>query len=144
MNDCLFCKIISGEIPSTKVFEDDQVLAFRDIAPMAPTHILVIPKTHIAGVDEITPENSAIVAHIFEMIPIIAREEGLTGGYRVVSNIGEDGGQTVTLTPPAPPVPQTGDNSNLGFWIGLGAVALGGIIAVVIIRVKSRKDEDDE
>ena len=94
MNDCLFCKIISGEIPSTKVFEDDQVLAFRDIAPMAPTHILVIPKTHIAGVDEITPENSAIVAHIFEMIPIIAREEGLTG-YRVVSNIGEDGGQTV-------------------------------------------------
>ena len=94
MNDCLFCKIISGDIPSTKVFEDDQLLAFRDIAPMAPTHILV-PKTHIAGVDEITPENSAIVAHIFEMIPIIAREEGLTGGYRVVSNIGEDGGQTV-------------------------------------------------
>ena len=95
MNDCLFCKIISGEIPSTKVFEDDQVLAFREIGRMAPTHILVIPKTHIAGVDEITPENSAIVAHIFEMIPIIAREEGLTGGYRVVSNIGEDGGQTV-------------------------------------------------
>ena len=95
MNDCLFCKIISGDIPSTKVFEDDQVLAFRDIAPMAPTHILVIPKTHIAGVDEITPENSAIVAHIFEMIPIIAREEGLTVGYRGVSNIGEDGGQTV-------------------------------------------------
>ena len=95
MNDCLFCKIISGEIPSTKVFEDDQVLAFRDIAPMAPTHILVIPKTHIAGVDEITPENSAVVAHIFEMIPIIAREEGLTNGYRVVSNIGEDGGQAV-------------------------------------------------
>ena len=95
MNDCLFCRIISGDIPSTKVFEDDQIFAFRDIAPMAPTHILVIPKTHIAGVDEITPENSAIVAHIFEMIPIIAREEGLTGGYRVVSNIGEDGGQTV-------------------------------------------------
>ncbi len=95
MNDCLFCRIISGDIPSTKVYEDDQIFAFRDIAPMAPTHILVVPKTHIAGVDEITPENSAIVAHIFEMIPIIAREEGLTGGYRVVSNIGEDGGQTV-------------------------------------------------
>ena len=95
MNDCLFCKIIAGEIPSTKVYEDDQVLAFHDIAPMAPTHILVIPKTHIAGVDEITPENSAIVSHIFEIIPIIAREEGLTGGYRVVSNIGADGGQTV-------------------------------------------------
>ena len=96
MNDCLFCRIISGDIPSTKVYEDDQIFAFRDIAPMAPTHILVVPKTHIAGVDEITPENSAIVAHIFEMIPIIAREEGLTGGYRVVSNIGEDGGQTVS------------------------------------------------
>ena len=95
MNDCLFCKIIAGEIPSTKVYEDEQVLAFRDIAPMAPTHILVIPKTHIAGVDEITPENSARVAHIFEIIPIIAKEEGLTGGYRVVSNIGADGGQTV-------------------------------------------------
>ena len=95
MNDCLFCKIVSGDIPSTKVYEDEQVLAFRDIAPMAPTHILVVPKTHIAGVDEITPENSAVVAHIFEIIPIIAKEEGLTGGYRVVSNIGEDGGQTV-------------------------------------------------
>ena len=95
MNDCLFCKIIAGEIPSTKVYEDEQVLAFRDIAPMAPTHILVIPKTHIAGVDEITPENSAIVAHIFEIIPIIEKEEGLPGGYRVVSNIGADGGQTV-------------------------------------------------
>ena len=95
MDDCIFCKIVKGEIPSTKVYEDDQILAFRDIAPMAPTHILVIPKQHIAGVDEITPENSAVVSHIFEMIPIIAKEEGLTGGYRVVSNIGEDGGQTV-------------------------------------------------
>lgn len=93
--DCLFCKIIAGEIPSTKVYEDDKVLAFRDIAPKAPTHILVIPKTHIAGVDEITPENSAIVSHIFEMIAKIAKDEGLDGGYRVVSNIGEDGGQTV-------------------------------------------------
>lgn len=93
--DCLFCKIIAGEIPSTKVYEDDKVLAFRDIAPKAPTHILVIPKTHIAGVDEITPENSAIVSHIFEVIAKIAKDEGLNGGYRVVSNIGEDGGQTV-------------------------------------------------
>lgn len=93
--DCLFCKIIAGEIPSTKVYEDDKVLAFRDIAPKAPTHILVIPKTHIAGVDEITPENSAIISHIFEVIAKIAKDEGLDGGYRVVSNIGEDGGQTV-------------------------------------------------
>lgn len=95
MNDCLFCKIIAGDIPSDKVYEDEQVLAFRDIAPMAPVHILVIPKTHIAGVDEITAENSGIVSRIFEIIPEIARKEGLADGYRVVSNIGENGGQTV-------------------------------------------------
>ena len=93
--ECLFCKIVAGEIPSTKVYEDDRVLAFRDINPMAPTHILIIPKAHIAGVDEITSENSGIVSYIFEMIPKIAKDEGLSGGYRVVSNIGEDGGQTV-------------------------------------------------
>ena len=95
MSECLFCKIIAGEIPSTKVFEDETVLAFRDIAPMAPTHILVVPKTHIAGCNDITPENSAVVAHIFEVIPRIAKAEGLTNGYRVVSNCGADAGQTV-------------------------------------------------
>ena len=95
MNDCLFCKIIAGEIPSNKVYEDDRVLAFRDIAPQAPTHILVIPKAHISGVSGVTTENSAVVAHIFEVIPRIAAAEGLTGGYRVVSNCGEDAGQTV-------------------------------------------------
>ena len=92
---CVFCKIIEGEIPSTKVFEDDSVLAFRDINPMAPTHILVIPKCHIPSVDGITPENSGIVAHIFEVIPRIAHAEGLENGYRVVSNCGSDAGQTV-------------------------------------------------
>ena len=92
---CLFCKIVAGEIPSTKVYEDDTVLAFRDIAPMAPTHILVIPKIHIPSVDGVTAENSAVVAHIFEVIPGIAAAEGLTGGYRVVSNCGPDAGQTV-------------------------------------------------
>ncbi len=95
MSDCLFCKIIAGEIPSNKVYEDEKVLAFRDIAPMAPTHILVIPKCHIPSVDGITGENSAIVAHIFEIIPKIAAQEGLTNGYRVVSNCGHDAGQTV-------------------------------------------------
>lgn len=93
--DCLFCKIISGEIPSTKVYEDDKILAFRDINPMAPTHILVIPKEHIGGVDELNADNSAVVAHIFAKIAEIAKNEGLTNGFRVVSNIGEDGGQTV-------------------------------------------------
>ena len=93
--NCLFCKIIAGEIPSTKVYEDETILAFRDIAPQAPTHILVIPKAHIPSVDGITPENSCLVAHIFETIPKIAEAEGLTGGYRVVSNCGEHGCQSV-------------------------------------------------
>ena len=93
--DCLFCKIAAGEIPSTKVYEDDKILAFRDIAPMAPTHILVIPKTHIASVAEVTAENAAVVAHIFTVIPQIAQAEGLTGGYRVISNCGPDAGQSV-------------------------------------------------
>ena len=95
MSDCIFCKIIDGSIPSTKVYEDETVLAFRDIAPQAPTHILVIPKVHISGVSEVSAENSALVAHIFEVIPQIANAEGLTGGYRVVSNCGDDAGQTV-------------------------------------------------
>lgn len=93
--DCLFCKIIAGEIPSTKVYEDDQILAFRDINPQAPTHILVIPKAHISSCDGVTAENSGVVAHIFEVIPQIANAEGLVNGYRVVSNCGPDAGQTV-------------------------------------------------
>ena len=95
MTDCLFCKIIAGIIPSTKVYEDETVFAFRDIAPQAPTHILVIPKAHISSCNGITPENSAVVAHIFEVIPQIAKAEGLENGYRVVSNCGDDAGQTV-------------------------------------------------
>ena len=95
MNDCIFCKIIAGDIPSTKVYEDELVYAFRDINPQAPTHILVIPKAHIPSVDGITAENSAVVAHIFEVIPQIAKAEGLDNGYRVVSNCGSDAGQTV-------------------------------------------------
>lgn len=93
--DCLFCKIVAGEIPSQKVYEDGEILAFRDIAPMAPVHILVIPKAHIGSVDEITPENSNLVAHIFQVIPQIARAEKLEKGYRVVSNCGEHAGQSV-------------------------------------------------
>ena len=92
---CLFCSIIAGEIPSTKVYEDELVFAFRDINPQAPTHILVIPKTHIDSVNQVTADNSAVVAHIFEVIPQIARAEHLDGGYRVVSNCGADAGQTV-------------------------------------------------
>ena len=91
----LFCKIVAGEIPSTKVYEDEKILAFRDINPQAPTHILVIPKAHIASVAEINGENADVVAHIFTVIPKIAEAEGLTGGFRVVSNCGDDAGQTV-------------------------------------------------
>ena len=93
--NCLFCKIIAGDIPSTKVYEDELVFAFRDIAPQAPSHILVIPKEHISGCNGVTAENSAVVAHIFEVIPQIAKAEGLENGYRVVSNCGDDAGQTV-------------------------------------------------
>ena len=99
MSNCLFCKIIAGEIPSTKVYEDELVYAFRDIAPQAPTHILVVPKCHIESCNGISAENSAVVAHIFEVIPRIAAAEGLTGGYRVVSNCGADAGQTVFHLP---------------------------------------------
>ena len=95
MENCLFCKIIGGAIPSTKVYEDETVFAFRDIAPQAPVHILVVPKAHIADCNGITAENSAVVAHIFEVIPAIARAENLEGGYRVVTNCGEDGCQSV-------------------------------------------------
>ena len=95
MSDCLFCKIIAGSIPSTKVYEDETVLAFRDIAPQAPTHVLVVPKVHMEDVNAVTAENSAVIAHIFEVIPQIAQAEGLAGGYRVVSNCGADAGQTV-------------------------------------------------
>ena len=95
MSDCLFCKIVAGDIPSTKVYEDEKILAFRDIAPQAPCHVLVIPKAHIADVNGITAENSAVVAHIFQVIPQIAKAEGLENGYRIVSNCGPDAGQTV-------------------------------------------------
>ena len=94
MPDCLFCKIIAGEIPSSKVYEDDQCLAFNDIAPQAPTHFLVIPKEHIASVSEVDGGNSRLVAHIFEVIARLAAEKGMES-YRVVSNIGEQAGQSV-------------------------------------------------
>jgi len=93
--DCLFCRIIAGEIPSKKVYEDERILAFYDINPEAPVHVLVIPKTHIASMDAVTPENSAAVAAIFEKIPEIARAAGITNGYRVISNCGPDAAQSV-------------------------------------------------
>ena len=95
MNDCLFCKIIAGVIPSKKVYEDENVYAFYDIAPQAPVHILVIPKTHIASADEVTADTASLVAAVFTAIPKIAAAAGLENGYRVITNVGEDGCQSV-------------------------------------------------
>ena len=92
---CLFCKIISGEIPSKKVYEDDSVYAFCDIAPQAPVHVLVVPKCHIESADAIDGSNSSYVSAVFEAIPTIAKSLGLGGGYRVITNVGEDGCQSV-------------------------------------------------
>ena len=93
--DCVFCKIVAGTIPCTKVYEDENILAFRDIAPQTPVHILVIPKEHIQSANDINADNATIVADIFKTIPKIATTEGLGAGYRVVTNIGDDGGQVV-------------------------------------------------
>jgi histidine triad (HIT) family protein len=93
--DCIFCKIVAGEIPSAKVYEDENVYAFRDIQPQAPVHVLVVPKAHIASADEVSAENAALVAEIFKAIPKIAKAEGLVNGYRVITNCGEDGCQSV-------------------------------------------------
>lgn len=96
MENCIFCKIISGEIPCTKVYEDDMVLSFKDINPEAPVHVLIIPKKHISTLNEITEEDSKLISHILLVAKKIAKELGVSEtGYRVVSNCGEDGGQTV-------------------------------------------------
>jgi len=92
--DCLFCKIAAGEIPSDKVYEDDRILAFKDIAPVAPVHVLFIPKVHLAGVRDITAGNADVVAHIFAVIPQVAKELGISD-YRVVSNNGPEACQSV-------------------------------------------------
>ena len=93
--NCLFCAIINGDIPSSKVYEDEKCYAFLDIAPQAPVHCLVVPKEHIASANEITEASSDAVAHIFTVIPKIAEKLGLADGYRIVSNVGENGCQSV-------------------------------------------------
>ena len=95
MTDCIFCKIASGQMQSNKVYEDDKIVAFKDINPMAPIHLLVIPKKHIENVMQINNSNSEIIAHIFEKIPTIAKENGLGDGFRLVSNCNEIAGQSV-------------------------------------------------
>ena len=95
MEDCIFCKIIKGEIPSNKVYEDDEILAFKDINPMAPVHILVIPKKHIESANNIEEEDELLIGKIFTVIKKLAKENNLDNGYRIVNNCGEDGGQAV-------------------------------------------------
>ena len=95
MADCLFCKIIAGEIPSTKIYEDEWVYAFADIDPQAPFHAIIVPKVHITSAEEITADNSGYIAKIFEAVAKIAVKENLADGFRVVNNCGKDGGQTV-------------------------------------------------
>lgn len=93
--DCIFCKIARNEIPSKKLYEDDEIVAFNDLEPQAPVHVLIIPKAHISSANKITTENSDIVGKIFMVAAKIAKEQGLDKGYRIVNNCGEDGGQTV-------------------------------------------------
>lgn len=95
MSDCIFCKIIAGEIPSDKIYEDESTVAFRDIHPQAPVHFLVVPKAHIKSAAEITAENSGTVANCFEVIAKLAVQEKLDDGFRVINNCGENAGQTV-------------------------------------------------
>lgn len=93
--DCIFCKIIDGSIPSNKVYEDDKILAFYDLEPQAPTHVVIIPKAHIESANALTADNCEIVGYLYSKIPEIAKSLGLDNGYRVVNNCGADGGQTV-------------------------------------------------
>lgn len=95
MSDCIFCRIVAGEIPSTRVFEDDRCIAFKDITPVAPTHILVIPREHIASQAHAMEEHEALLGRLMRAAAIVAETQGLTDGFRVVINTGEDGGQTV-------------------------------------------------
>lgn len=96
MADCIFCKIASGEIPSTMVYEDDTVAAFKDLEPQAPTHVLIIPKKHVVSAADLSDGDRELAAHIFcDVVPKLAKELKLSKGFRVVTNVGEDGGQTV-------------------------------------------------
>ncbi len=93
--DCLFCRIVAGEVPATKLHEDDLVIAIRDISPKAPTHVLVLPVAHIASAADLTDDDGPLLGRLFSVAATIARNEGLVGGWRLVTNVGPDGGQSV-------------------------------------------------
>ena len=95
MSDCLFCKIIAGEIPADKVYEDEQILVFKDINPQADVHLLMVPKVHVASLDELTPEHDAVIAQMMRTLPQLAKQQGLSDGFRTIINTGKGGGQVV-------------------------------------------------
>jgi len=95
MSDCLFCKIIAGEIPSETVYEDEQLVVFRDINPKAEVHLLVIPRQHIPSLDDVTPEQDALIAHMLRIMPQLAKSQGLADGFRIIINTGKGGGQII-------------------------------------------------
>ena len=95
MSDCLFCKIVAGEIPADKVFEDERVLVFKDIYPKADVHLLVIPKQHIVSLGDVQAEHDGVIAHMMRLMPKLAKEQGLDDGFRVIINTGPGGGQVI-------------------------------------------------
>ncbi len=95
MSDCLFCKIIAGKLPSDRVYEDDQVVVFKDIYPKAPVHLLVVPRVHFASLNELAPEHDTLMVHMLHLLPPLARQQGLDNGFRTIINTGPGGGQEV-------------------------------------------------
>lgn len=95
MNDCLFCKIVAGKIPSDRVYEDDQLIVFKDIHPKAPVHLLIVPRLHVESLNELTPAHDGLVAHMLRLLPDLARKQGLANGFRTIINTGPDGGQVI-------------------------------------------------
>lgn len=95
MNDCIFCKIAAGKIPSDRVHEDDKIIVFKDIYPKAPVHLLMVPREHVANLNELTPAHDGLMTHMLRSLPVVARQAGLTDGYRTIINTGRGGGQEV-------------------------------------------------
>ena len=129
MEDCLFCKIAAGEIPSKKLYEDDQVVAFYDIAPQAKVHFLVIPKKHISSAAALTEADGALLGHVFAVIAKLAKEQGLDNGYRVISNVGEDAGLTRELT-----ICKVNDHMDIAAFIMLGDAELTVAAATELLK----------
>ncbi len=95
MNDCIFCKIVAGQVPSTRVYEDDQAIVIQDIYPKAPVHLLVLPRAHVESLNDLTPAHDGLMAHMLHLLPALARQQGLKDGFRTIINTGRGGGQEV-------------------------------------------------